>query len=192
MENEQTLERDQFQAFLKQRNSKTNAAVQEAQRLVNLYRVLGEFGNEFVGQYNNMLLSASDEVKMALKALVGGEGVRLYLEFLNSRVKQSDGGSEERENKNVGYLPPPEADTETQTENVAAAGLSVAKWEAFVQEQDEKLKEVIETLKAEQNAMLTHLMDQLAVVKDAKSTERSTTKEENKVQPTTYSDIIEE
>ena len=192
MEIEQTLERDQFQAFVKQRNSKTNAAMQEAQRLVNLYRVLGEFGNEFVSQYNTMLLNAPDEVKMALKALVGGEGVRLYLEFLNSKAKQNGGDGEEKEAKKMGYLPPPEADTEQQTENVMAAGLSVAKWEAFVQEQDEKLKEVIATLKAEQNAMLTHLMDQLSVIQNAKTTSSQPVKEENKTQQTTYSDIIEE
>ena len=82
MVDEETAVQTKFHSFLKQRNNKTNEAMQEAQRLVNLYRVLNDFGADFVDQYNVMLKSASDEVQMALKALVGGQEVRQYLEFL--------------------------------------------------------------------------------------------------------------
>ena len=71
-----------FHDFLKQRNHRTNVSMQTAQRLINLYRVLGAFGSDFMEKYNAMLLSIPEGAEMALNALVSGQEVRQYLEFL--------------------------------------------------------------------------------------------------------------
>ena len=77
-------------AFLKQRAKRQNSAIVEARKLVNLYRQLSLFGDDFLDSYNQMLLDAMPEVQMALPDIVGGAVVRQYLEFLKGRAKQSD------------------------------------------------------------------------------------------------------
>ncbi|MBR5130441.1 MAG: hypothetical protein IKV03_04375 [Alphaproteobacteria bacterium] len=89
----QTAKNSLLEAFLKQRAKRQNSAAVEAKRLVNLYRQLSLFGDEFLEKYNVMLLEASPEVQMVLPDIVGGTVVRQYLEFLKGRAKQSDADS---------------------------------------------------------------------------------------------------
>ncbi len=161
MVDKETVVQTKFHSFLKQRNSKTNVAMQEAQRLVNLYRVLNDFGSDFVDEYNVMLKNSSDEVQMALKALVGGQEVRQYLEFLQSeddkeKVKQDSSNSSQ-----TGWLPSPDMD-QNEVSVVEGKGVSSATWEAFVKQQDEKFSQMVSELKMEQTEALTRLMNQLS------------------------------
>lgn len=77
-------------AFLKQRAKRQNSAAIEARRLVNLYRQLPLFGDDFLDKYNAMLMAATPEVQMVLPDIIGGAVVRQYLEFLKGRAKQND------------------------------------------------------------------------------------------------------
>lgn len=86
----QTSKNTVLEAFLKQRAKRQNSAAVEAKRLVNLYRQLSLFGDDFLDTYNDMLLAATPEVQMALPDIVGGTVVRQYLEFLKGRSKQND------------------------------------------------------------------------------------------------------
>lgn len=186
MVQEETEVQTKFHSFLKQRNSKTNVAMQNAQRLVNLYRVLNTFGPDFVDEYNVMLKNSSDEVQMALKALVGGEEVRQYLEFLQSEDKKSEQENSSTDaNQQTGWLPSCEQESAGK---IASNGsfVSVDEWQNFVKDQNEKLMKMSEELKAEQTAALTRLMDQLAVLKPAGQASPS------KAPPPQYSEIIEE
>lgn len=113
----QTSKNTVLEAFLKQRAKRQNSAAVEAKRLVNLYRQLSLFGDDFLDTYNDMLLAATPEVQMALPDIVGGTVVRQYLEFLKGRSKQSDTDSDISEEAAVdayqyrhaeSYLPTPD------------------------------------------------------------------------------------
>lgn len=86
----QTSKNTILEAFLKQRAKRQNSAAVEARKLVNLYRQLSLFGDDFLDKYNEMLMAATPEVQMALPDMVGGAVVRQYLEFLKGRAKQND------------------------------------------------------------------------------------------------------
>ena len=182
MADEQTQVQDQFHAFLKQRNNKTNVVLQEAQKLINLYRVLNDFGPEFMAKYNAHLLTVSDEVNAGLAALVGGEEVRQYIEFIKQQNRAQDDANDQQNKR--GYLPDPSADVGTGT---APAGnyVSRADFDAFVSDQNNKLKELMDQLKAEQNAVLTRLAEQVAGGAKKDMPSHSTASSE-------YSEIIEE
>ena len=105
-------------AFVHRKKTRDNTTAITAQRLVNLFRQLSVFKPEFVAEYNRMLLSASDEVRMMMKDIVGGPTVRQYLDFLQAKSEQvsDEDESEHAEMKselsiNTGYLPDPEEDT---------------------------------------------------------------------------------
>lgn len=194
-----------FHAFLKQKDNKTNVAMQEAQKLINLYRALGVFGSEFIDQYNVMLLNSSDEVQMALNALVSGQEVRQYLEFLQQ--EENGGRTDKGADKNTvqtGWLPSPE-DEAQQSEMVAAgggAGPSKAELTSYMKSQEEKIAKVITSLNEEkekqeeankafrekQEMLLKNLADQfIGSVQVRSGTEHSKTEV-----PEGYSEIIEE
>lgn len=113
----QTSKNTVLEAFLKQRAKRQNSAAVEAKRLVNLYRQLSLFGDDFLDTYNDMLLAATPEVQMALPDIVGGTVVRQYLEFLKGRSKQNDTDNDISEEEAVdayqyrhaeSYLPTPD------------------------------------------------------------------------------------
>ena len=78
-----------LQHFKARKSEKDRQATQEARRLVNLYRSLSCFGDGFVGQYNQMLLSVKPNVKRLLRNFMGGEEVEDYLEFLQENAHLS-------------------------------------------------------------------------------------------------------
>ena len=100
--------------FKNRKSVKEGVAYQEALRLVNLYRSLSCFGNEFVEKYNQMLLSTSPAVRRLLNTFMGGEEVEDYLEYLEQNSHLSDQEVEqmtkEEVSNNKGYLPEPEKD----------------------------------------------------------------------------------
>ena len=185
MANTESTISSKFHAFLKKRDSKTNASIQEAQRLINLYRILNVFGPDFVDQYNNMLLNASDEVQMALNALIAGQEVRQYLEFL--RQDQTGGDGEVSSDKGVpqtGWLPSPEEELPAKSEK----GESNPEWTAFMKAEEEKISKMIATLKEEQELAMKHLSDQLSSTLKTRSSQTVSTSGV----PEDYSEIIEE
>lgn len=189
-ENVDTVQ-SQFHSFLKQRNNKTSDAMQMAQRLVNLYRVLGVFGSDFFEEYNKMLLNASDEVQTALTALIGGQEVRQYLEFLNSEQKKSQKETNsDNPSQQTGWLPSPEEENAAK-ESATGRGpyVSSREWNAFVQAEDEKLNQLVTTMKEEQSEMLKKLVNQLFGSLSFKS---ESPQKNDKNMGTEYSEIIEE
>ena len=86
----QTSKNSVLQAFLQQRAKRQNSTAVEAKKLVNLYRQLSLFGDDFLDKYNEMLMAATPEVQMALPDIIGGTVVRQYLEFLKGRSKQNE------------------------------------------------------------------------------------------------------
>ena len=187
-ENKTEIETD-FQSFLKQRNNKTNAVTQEAQRFVNLYRALNDFGTDFVDQYNAELKGVSDDVYTALQSLVAGQEVRQYLDFLRLKDKTGDGSEDQSEIKQTGWLPSAEQE-QVSSVGGSSGGISVAEWNAFITEQNERFSKVVAELKEEQNKTLTRLMDQLSISLQNKAQEAS--KVAPKAPTPQYSEIIEE
>ncbi len=99
---------------------------QEAQRLVNLFRHLSVFGDDFIETFNHQLLSAPKEVIMLLPTIVGGSLVRQYAEYLSRQMGLT---TENREDTVLsqgddGYLPGPENDIPFVT--AMAAGVTPA------------------------------------------------------------------
>ena len=96
---EKTSQNSVLEAFLNQRAKRQNSAIVEARKLVNLYRHLSLFGDDFLNQYNEMLMGATPEVQMVLPDIIGGTVVRQYLEFLKGRSKQNDADADIFPNK---------------------------------------------------------------------------------------------
>ena len=158
MTNEEETIQTKFHAFLKQKNGKGNVVMQEAQKLVNLYRLLNSLGENFVDEYNAMLLNTSDEVLMTLNAIVGGREVREYFDFLSQDKRKEDSPeSAETIPQNSGWLPSP------SDESTPASGnyVSTEDWNTFVKTEREKITELISKLREEQNETLKLLTDQL-------------------------------
>ena len=165
---EEGIVQTKFHAFLQQRKNKANFAMQEGQKLVNLYRTLNVFGTGFVDEYNTMLLNAPDEVLMTLNAIVGGKEVRQYVDFLRMEMRKEMPAEEaSSSNQNAGWLPSPEDEAAQNHGN--GNYISGEEWNSFVKAEEEKIKELIGTLREEQNDTLKKLADQWASSLEAKS-----------------------
>ena len=163
--------------------------MQEAQKLINLYRTMNEFGPDFVDQYNKMLLNSSDEVQMALKGLVAGAEVRQYLDYIKEQVgtDEKNKGKSAGSMQPTGYLPSPEEEVMSGVAGVSNGNfISRPEWQEFLQKQDEKWAGLVSELKAEQQETLTLLADQLSVVSKVKPSPAPVS------QTSGYSEIIEE
>ena len=103
-----------LQHFKEKKAEKDSTAVQEARRLVNLYRSLPCFGESFLPRYNQMLLEVKPGVKRLLNTFMGGKEVEDYLEFLEQNAHLTKAETEQTDVINVsqtkGYLPTPDAD----------------------------------------------------------------------------------
>ena len=82
-----------LKTFLTTKNTKTNMAMQQAQKMVNLFRSLEDLGEDFIDQYNTELLQIPNNAELMLNALVGGSEVRQYLEYLRNETKTQDSSS---------------------------------------------------------------------------------------------------
>ena len=100
------------QTFLKKKQEQTNIVLDEAQRLVNLYRHSKSFGDEFTQELDRQLLNMSPEVQSALSDISGGKVVRQYYDFLTENTDKAVQENEENSIHTgaVGYLPTPEQD----------------------------------------------------------------------------------
>lgn len=107
--------RQLYEAFLNKRENSRNTAAQTAQQLVNLFRHLPHFGDDFIQEFNQRVLSMPADVQMALSDLVSGPSVRQYAEYLkahqgNTESLSSDSGETFDETAVIGWLPDPEND----------------------------------------------------------------------------------
>lgn len=157
-------------SFRKKQATKETALSQEALRLVNLYRSLDYFAPEFVDKYNQMLLKTSPAVRRLLGTFMGGEEVEDYLEFLQQNAHLSDSEVEQKTDmdaKNKGYLPEPEADIASSSNN-----------------NSQIYKDELDKLKSEQKLLkdqIQNLLDQLG-----------RTSSKNSFISNSYSEIVEE
>lgn len=103
-----------LEKFKAKQSEKDTALLQEARRLVNLYRSISCFGDDFVDQYNKMLLNVQPNIRRLLRNFMGGEEVESYLQFLEQNIHLSQNGSEHKNEMNTlqtkGYLPDPSMD----------------------------------------------------------------------------------
>ena len=110
-------------AFIEEQKTHVDTVLEEAQRLVNLYRHADSFGEDFKVQLDQMLLSAPLEVQTALSDILGGQIVRQYCTYLKERTMPKDVPEQKAEKpvQQQGYLPSPEETVAPQgnTENVA-------------------------------------------------------------------------
>ncbi len=95
-----------------QKETQENTVMEQAQRLVNLYQHLSEFGEDFTPKYNALLLEASPEVQTMLSSLIGGPIVRAYYDYLKKQESTSTKETDTTEEYafEEGYLPSPEED----------------------------------------------------------------------------------
>ncbi len=154
-----------LEAFLKQRAKRQNNTFIEAKRLVNLYRHLSLFGDEFLETYNKMLLDSSPEVQMALPDIVGGAVVRQYFEFLKGRAKQNDTDSVISEDDaedaykyrhEESYLPSPDevqpfvfspqTDNGTRVADTPVAAVQLGAFEQALEKQNAFLTQALEKI----------------------------------------------
>ncbi|MBQ8250657.1 MAG: hypothetical protein IJY92_01940 [Alphaproteobacteria bacterium] len=100
--------------FALKKREKEEVIATTAQRLVNQFRALSAFRDDYVVTYNKELMQMSDDVINYLPTIIGGPAVREYLDYLLAQRKQ--GKEYDNENidfsimKNEGYLPSPDED----------------------------------------------------------------------------------
>lgn len=105
--------------FALKKREKEEVVATTAQRLVNQFRALSAFREDYVVTYNKELMQMSDDVINYLPTIIGGPAVREYLDYLLAQRKQ--GKEYDNENidfsimKNEGYLPSPEEDFDYST-----------------------------------------------------------------------------
>ena len=107
--------RQLYDAFLNKRENSRNTAAQTAQQLVNLFRHLPHFGDDFIQEFNKRVLSMPADVQMALSDLVSGPSVRQYAEYLrmhqiNAPSLSSNTSESFAETVTEGWRPDPEND----------------------------------------------------------------------------------
>ena len=130
-----------LQAFKERKRTKDNLDVQEAKRLVNLYRSLHCFGPEFVEKYNQLLLNSTPGVRRLFGTFMGGQEVRDYFEFLQKNAHDSgqklsgeafDSGSQIK-----GYLPEP-----TEENSNVTSGMPSSEWQQIKERQELLSKQI--------------------------------------------------
>lgn len=106
--------------FIKEQKIHTDTVIEEAQRLVNLYRHADSFGKDFMVRLDKMLLSAPAEVQTALSDILGGKIVRQYCAYLKERTTPKNTSDQNAENAQPlpqqGYLPDPEEQASSSQE----------------------------------------------------------------------------
>ena len=141
-----------LERFKSKKAEKDSTSLQEARRLVNLYRSLSCFGNDFVDKYNQMLLTSKPNVRRLLSTFMGGKEVEDYLEFLEQNTHVSVSGKGENKSstelpQNKGYLPDPDFDLGTKKEQ-GMISVSEKEWNEMQAQKDALVKQTQELLSA--------------------------------------------
>lgn len=106
---------------LKKREKEGTIAI-TAQRLVNQFRALSAFRDDYVVTYNKELMEASNDVLAYMPTIIGGPAVREYLDYLLAQRQQGKEFNNETidldaaHQQQVGWLPSPD---EEDTPSVA-------------------------------------------------------------------------
>jgi hypothetical protein len=74
--------------FALKKREKEEVVAKTAQRLVNQFRALSAFRDDYVVTYNNELMQTPDDVINYLPTIIGGPAVREYLDYLLAQRKQ--------------------------------------------------------------------------------------------------------
>ncbi len=106
----ETQNNSSLSTFLQKKSAKKDVVTQQAQQLVNLYRHLSSFGENFQETFNRKLLEAPAEVQIALSTIIGGSIVRQYLEFLQTQNNIQQPDDPQMTFQEGGYLPSAEND----------------------------------------------------------------------------------
>lgn len=137
--------------FREKQSEKDSSSLLDARRLVNLYRSLPCFGDGFLDQYNQMLLSVKPNVRRLLRNFMGGEEVEDYLQFLEQNVHLSDTQEEQKTTnealQKTGYLPDPDEDT-TNAPSDGMIKISESEWKQVNAQRESLLEQTQNLLKA--------------------------------------------
>ncbi len=149
-----------LQHFKAKKSEKNSFAQQEARRLVNLYRSLSCFGDDFLNEYNQMLLNIKPNVRRLLGTFVGGDEVEDYLEFLHENAHLSDdevNQNIEQVSQKKGYLPTPDMDPNS-TQGSDKIMVSKEEWQKM-KERAEFLEKKLRTLTDVSKTLKTAVSD---------------------------------
>jgi len=184
-----------LKTFLDSKNMKANVATQQAQKMINLYRSLDDLGEDFVHQFNAELLEISENAELMLNALIGGNEVRQYLDYLrHSNTSNSD---DEQNDAAVsvqtqGYLPGPEQDGDDAQDS---SYVSRTDFERFKAEQADLIRHLSEELITHQAQALAQAIKQVysgaEVSQPAKSRSGASSYAE-RYTSSDYSEIVED
>ena len=178
--------------FKQEQQNRSNDVVDEAQRLVNLYRHAEAFGEEFMTELDEMLLTTSPEVQTALSGILGGQVVRQYCLFLKDKKMPQETKQVEQKTEAVpkGYLPDP-----TTVLTSGGAGFDSSAFEMlfqnFLKAHQEELTQLLKT-QSETMSTLMKRFDQNTHEVASHQTDRLINALQQEVgKQKKYSDIIE-
>ena len=184
-----------LKSFLKNKNAKANVAMQQAQKMVNLYRSLDDLGDDFADQFNAELLGLSENAELMLNALIGGNEVRQYLDYLRHTTASDNDENQDETSMPVqtqGYLPGPEEDVEEASDT---AYVSRVDFEKFKAEQANMIRNLSEQLLSHQAQALADAIKQLypnAEVNQSGTSHSSGSPHTEHYTSSEYSEIIED
>ena len=187
--------------FIQERENKTDVVLEEAQRLVNLYRHSESFGEDFIKTLDEQLLAIPPEVEVALSHIQGGEIVRKYCLFLKDRNKpqaEKDETGETDETIDVveGYLPSPEFDKKIELNGVSSdikqnqSETLENLFQTFLQAHKTELEQLLK-MQSDTLSGILQKMDQTTQSVATHQTDRLINAIQNENSQQKYSDIIE-
>lgn len=154
--------------FALKKREKEEVIATTAQRLVNQFRALSAFRDDYVITYNNELMTASDEVINFLPNIVGGPAVREYLDYLLAQKKHGKEFDQDNIDFSItneeGYLPSPEGDFITP---VAGTVSNAPVDTAFVQNQTQTLNKLVGEMQKANEAQTKALNESVQALKTA-------------------------
>ena len=192
--------------FIQKKEDQSDKVLEEAQRLVNLYRHSQSFPPEFHEELDKQLAQTSFEVQAALPRIVGGDEIRNYIDFLKMNISETSKASDETNEDTTqssfnGYLPDPTDDIPLSSEKLPSfsdSGMAAetsqnlrklveeltsakqSELEKLIQIQTETLSKLLRQLDQNRQELAGHQTDRLINALNQKEVEKKK-----------YSDIIE-
>ncbi len=157
--------------FALKKREKESSVTKTAQRLVNQFRALSAFRDDYVAEYNEELLNASEEIISYLPTIIGGPAVREYLDYLLAHKQQGKVFDQDNIDfsitKKQGYLPSPDEDEVTYTTPQGVVNSNISIDQTPLIQQTKILSDTLTSLKNSLSEQSQELKSAIALMGEA-------------------------
>ena len=157
--------------FALKKREKESSVTKTAQRLVNQFRALSAFRDDYVAEYNEELLNASEEIISYLPTIIGGPAVREYLDYLLAHKQQGKVFDQDNIDfsitKKQGYLPSPDEDEVSYTSQKGIVNSNISIDQTPLIQQTKILSDTLTSLKNSLSEQSQELKSAIALMGEA-------------------------